>query len=119
MNDSNPNKLYFSISEVCELLDVKPHVLRYWESEFKDLKPRKNRAGNRAYRARDIEILKRIKHLLYDEKFTIDGAKQSLEKVKGSVNQLAIPFEDKDVHERLQYAIQQISSVKDLWESFD
>ena len=71
-------KLYYSISEVCALTELEQHVLRYWESEFPQLKPKKNRAGNRAYRDKDIEIIKYIKHLLYEEKFTIPGAKKKL-----------------------------------------
>ncbi|WP_412063105.1 MerR family transcriptional regulator [Rubrivirga sp. IMCC45206] len=69
-------KLYYSIREVAEATGLKPHVLRYWESEFEDLAPKKNRAGNRAYTDRDIEVVERIRGLLRDEKYTIDGAKQ-------------------------------------------
>ncbi|MGD8396712.1 MAG: MerR family transcriptional regulator, partial [Candidatus Eiseniibacteriota bacterium] len=74
----DPSKLYYSISEVAELVDVKPHVLRYWETQFKMLRPRKNRAGNRSYRAREVQLALRIKRLLYDEKFTIAGARRKL-----------------------------------------
>jgi DNA-binding transcriptional MerR regulator len=68
-------KLYYSISEVSGMTGLKAHILRFWESEFPMLRPRKNRAGNRAYTERDIRIVRAIKHLLYDEKYTIDGAK--------------------------------------------
>jgi len=71
-------KTYYSISEVCSEIGVAPHVLRYWESEFPQLRPKKNRAGNRAYRDRDIDIIKTIKHLLYEEGYTIPGAKKNL-----------------------------------------
>ena len=71
-------KLYYSISEVSSLAGLKPHILRFWESEFPILRPRKNRAGNRAYTERDIRIIRTIKRLLYDEKYTIDGAKARL-----------------------------------------
>ena len=74
----NTRKTYYSISEVCTLTELEPHVLRYWESEFPQLRPKKNRAGNRAYREKDIEIIKYIKHLLYEEKFTIPGAKKRM-----------------------------------------
>ena len=67
-------KLYYSISEVAELVSVKPHVLRYWETQFKMLRPRKNRAGNRSYRVKDVKMALRIRKLLYDEGFTIAGA---------------------------------------------
>jgi DNA-binding transcriptional MerR regulator len=73
-----PSKLYFSISEVSEMTNVKPHVLRYWESEFSDLRPKKNRAGNRSYRERDIKMVKTIRDLLYKQGFTIQGARMQL-----------------------------------------
>lgn len=71
-------KIYYSISEVADLTDVKPHVLRYWESKFKMLKPKKNRAGNRMYRPKEIDLILRIKELLYDRRYTIAGARRSL-----------------------------------------
>jgi DNA-binding transcriptional MerR regulator len=71
-------KTYYSISEVCGQIGVEAHVLRYWESEFSQLRPKKNRAGNRAYRDKDIDVVKRIKHLLYEEGYTIPGAKRQL-----------------------------------------
>ena len=71
-------KLYYAISEVSELTSLKAYVLRYWETEFSQLKPPKNRAGNRTYRQRDIDIILKIKDLLYNKKFTIDGARKML-----------------------------------------
>lgn len=71
-------KMYRSISEVSELLDVKPHVLRYWETQFEVLNPGKNRAGNRVYRPQDIELVMLVKHLLYVQKYTIEGANKRL-----------------------------------------
>ena len=73
-----PNKLYFSISEVAEMTSVKPHVLRYWESEFPELRPKKNRAGNRSYREKDIRTVMTIRDLLYQEGYTIAGARNRL-----------------------------------------
>lgn len=73
-----PNKLYFSISEVADMTGVKPHVLRYWESEFNDLRPKKNRAGNRSYREKDIRMVMAIRDLLYQEGYTIQGARLQL-----------------------------------------
>ncbi|MEK6280927.1 MAG: MerR family transcriptional regulator [Acidobacteriota bacterium] len=73
-----PEKLFFKIGEVCELAGVQAHVLRYWESEFTMLAPQKNRAGQRVYRKRDVEIALRIKELLYDDQYTIAGAKKRL-----------------------------------------
>jgi DNA-binding transcriptional MerR regulator len=74
-----PNKLFFKIGEVCEITDTQPYVLRYWESEFPALAPAKNSSGQRIYRRRDIDTVLRIKQLLYDEGFTIAGAKKRLE----------------------------------------
>ena len=71
-------KLYYSIGEVSKMMDLKAYVLRYWETEFKQLKPPKNRAGNRTYRQSDIDLILYIKDLLYTKKFTIDGARHQL-----------------------------------------
>ena len=82
MDIAIPEKQYFKIGEVSEILDVEPYVLRYWESEFKILKPTRTRARQRLYHKRDLELLMEIKHLLYDEKFTIAGAKKRLQEMK-------------------------------------
>lgn len=74
-----PNKLYFKIGEVSQLVGVEAHVLRYWESEFPGLSPRKSETGQRMFRRKDVELLLRIKHLLYDQKFTIEGARKALQ----------------------------------------
>ncbi len=74
-----PDKLYFKIGEVSELLGVEPYVLRYWESEFPVLSPKKSGTGHRLYRRKDVELLLRIKHLLYEKRFTIEGARQTLQ----------------------------------------
>lgn len=82
-------KEYFSIGEVCQITALKPHVLRYWETQFRGIQPVKNRAGNRAYRRREIEMIQLVKKLLYDQKFTIDGARKRLEEIrKGGAAQL-------------------------------
>jgi DNA-binding transcriptional MerR regulator len=73
-----PDKLYFKIGEVSELLGVEAYVLRYWETEFRALSPKKSGTGHRLYRRKDVELLLRIKHLLYEKRFTIEGARQSL-----------------------------------------
>ncbi len=73
-----PDKAYFRIGEVARILGVKPYVLRYWESEFKAIKPQKSRSQQRLYRRRDVELLLRIKRLLYEERFTIAGARRKL-----------------------------------------
>ncbi len=74
-----PEKIFFKIGEVCDLLDVQAHVLRYWETEFPQLSPQKNRSGQRTYRRRDVEIALRIKELLYEDLYTIAGAKKKLQ----------------------------------------
>ena len=73
-------KLYYSISEVARMTRLEPYVLRFWEKEFPHIKPRKNRAGNRTYQARDIQKIMQIKRLLYEEGFTIEGARNYLKK---------------------------------------
>jgi DNA-binding transcriptional MerR regulator len=73
-----PEKLFFKIGEVCDIVGIQAHVLRYWESEFPMLAPQKNPAGQRTYRKRDVEMVMRIKELLYDEQYTIAGAKKKL-----------------------------------------
>jgi DNA-binding transcriptional MerR regulator len=82
-NKAIPNKLFFKIGEVCEITDTQPYVLRYWESEFPALAPAKNSSGQRIYRRKEIETVLRIKQLLYDEGFTIAGAKKRLEAEMG------------------------------------
>ncbi len=77
-----PVQEFYSIGEVCALTDLKPHVLRYWESQFKLLNPAKNRSGNRVYSRREVELILLVKHLLYAEKFTIDGARQKLDEYR-------------------------------------
>jgi DNA-binding transcriptional MerR regulator len=79
-----PVQEFFSIGDVCELTELKPHVLRYWESQFKFLSPAKNRSGNRVYQRREIEMVMLVKQLLYAEKYTIDGARQKLDHFRKS-----------------------------------
>jgi DNA-binding transcriptional MerR regulator len=73
---------FYSIGEVCSLTDLKPHVLRYWESQFRFLNPAKNRSGNRVYKSREVELIMLVKQLLYTEKFTIDGARQRIDQYR-------------------------------------
>ncbi len=86
-----PIQEYYSIGEVCEMTDLKPHVLRYWESQFRFLSPAKNRSGNRVYQRREVELVLLVKHLLYEEKFTIEGARQKLDRHrrKGELKRVA------------------------------
>ena len=76
--DSIPDKLFFRIGEVSQLVGVEAYVLRYWESEFPGLSPKKSSSGQRMFRRKDVELLLNIKHLLYDRKFTIEGARKAL-----------------------------------------
>lgn len=74
-----PIREFYSIGDVCEMLELKPHVLRDWESQFKVLSPNKNRSGNRVYTRRELEFVQLVKHLLYTEKYTVEGARQQLD----------------------------------------
>jgi DNA-binding transcriptional MerR regulator len=106
-----PVQEFFSIGEVCELTELKPHVLRYWESQFRFLSPAKNRAGNRAYQRREVELILLVKHLLYTEKYTIEGARQKVEerRRRGELRPLArsalsletVESVERDLHELL------------------
>ena len=96
-------KLYYSISEVSDLVGVKPHVLRYWETQFKMLRPRKGRGGARMYRKRDIEVLFDIKQLLYDQRFTIAGARRKiLDDRQDGKDQIELSFTKLDKEETIR-----------------
>ena len=82
MSEPIARKEYYGIGEVRDLTGLKPHVLRYWETQFDVLHPVKNRAGNRVFRAKDIELILLVKHLLYEEKYTIEGARQKLDDMR-------------------------------------
>lgn len=93
-------KLYYSISEVSEMLGVKPHVLRYWETQFGSLRPKKSRAGNRMYRERDVEALRQIQELLHVRRYTIAGARRELSRLRASGSAAAsesLSFDDTDM----------------------
>ena len=117
-----PNqKLYYSIGEVSELLKVKPHVLRYWETQFPVLNPKKNRAGNRTYRVRDIKLLLAIQSLLYDRKYTIAGARRKLKEFDNDptvlAEQLSIPFADPEKRRLLVALKKDLLELKGLVET--
>ena len=117
-----PNqKLYYSIGEVSELLKVKPHVLRYWETQFPVLNPKKNRAGNRTYRVRDIKLLLAIQSLLYDRKYTIAGARRKLKEFDNDptaiAEQLNIPFADPEKRRLLASLRKDLLALRHLVES--
>lgn len=95
-----PEKIFFKIGEVCDIVDVQAHVLRYWETEFPMLSPQKNRSGQRTYRRRDVEMALRIKDLLYEDLYTIAGAKKRLQTEMRETSRLKIvrsePADEKD-----------------------
>jgi len=94
MTDENPaipDKLFFRIGEVSQLVGVEPYVLRYWESEFPGLSPKKSNTGQRMFRRKDVEMLLNIKQLLYDKKFTIEGARKAMKSEKNSAITIAEP----------------------------
>jgi len=95
-------RLYYSISEVSDLVGVKPHVLRYWETQFKMLRPKKGRGGARMYRKRDVEVLFEIKQLLYDQRFTIAGARRRILDGRDEKEQIELPFSKLDREETLR-----------------
>src|SRR3954468_2186943 len=94
-----PEKIYFKIGEVCDLVGVQAHVLRYWETEFPQLSPQKNRSGQRSYRRRDVEIALRIKELLYVDEYTIAGARKKLQNELRETSRLKIVPSEPARHE--------------------
>jgi len=110
MDVSIPDKSYFRIGEVSKLLNVRPYVIRYWESEFKTIKPIRTRSDQRLYRHRDVEELLLIRKLLYKENFTINGARKQLRKTRGEVG---FPAEDgrEDILTQLEKGLRQIREL--------
>ena len=115
MTPPRPTQEFFSIGEVCALTDLKPHVLRYWESQFRFLNPAKNRSGNRVYKSREVELIMLVKHLLYTEKYTIDGARQRIEEQRraGSLRTEARAALDVQMLRDLERQLQAIVRVLD------
>ena len=91
--ESNSEKLYYSISEVCSMTGLKPHVLRYWETAFPMLSPTKSQSGNRVYKPEEIRLIKMISRLLYEERYTIDGARQKIEEISNSSQQMNLELD--------------------------
>jgi DNA-binding transcriptional MerR regulator len=108
-----PVQEFFSIGEVCELTDLKPHVLRYWESQFRFLNPAKTRAGNRAYQRREIELILLVKHLLYTEKYTIEGARQQVDEQRrrGELRSAARAALDLEMIETIERELREIAAL--------
>jgi DNA-binding transcriptional MerR regulator len=112
---NRPVQEFFSIGEVCALTDLKPHVLRYWESQFRFLSPSKNRSGNRVYKSREVELILLVKHLLYTEKYTIDGARIRLESYRknGELKVAARQAAGVETLSELRQAVDQVIAVLD------
>ncbi len=110
-----PKQEFYSIGEVCALTDLKPHVLRYWESQFRFLSPAKNRSGNRVYKAREVELIMLVKHLLYTEKFTIEGARQRIDQFKrsGELKAEARRATDVETIQELRSALEEVLAALD------
>ena len=110
-----PVQEFFSIGEVCDLTELKPHVLRYWESQFKFLSPAKNRSGNRVYQRREIEMVMLVKQLLYTEKYTIEGARQKLDDFRkhGELKPAARTGLDTETVELVEHDLREILSLLD------
>lgn len=114
MVESNITKLYYSISEVSKITNLKQYVLRYWETEFPSLKPKKNSAGNRSYKQTDIDLIKKIKYLLYKKKYTIDGAREEL------TNKKNINISSKSNNEEYKKLLDEVLfELKDLLKKID
>ena len=115
MSSSRPVQEFYSIGEVCTLTYLKPHVLRYWESQFRFLNPAKNRSGNRVYKAREVELIMLVKHLLYTEKFTIDGARQRIDQYRksGELKAAARRALEAETVQELRVAVEEVLAVLD------
>ena len=112
---ARPVQEFYSIGEVCALTDLKPHVLRYWESQFRFLNPAKNRSGNRVYKAREVELIMLVKHLLYTEKFTIDGARQRVDQYRrtGELRASARRAFEAELVQDLSASVEEIVAILD------
>src|SRR5688500_9840001 len=112
---SEPVREFFSMGDVCSLTDLKPHVLRYWESQFRFLHPAKNRSGNRVYQRREIELIMLVRQLLYTEKYTIDGARQKIDEYKknGELRTVARAALDMQTVESLEAELSAIAAILD------
>ncbi|MBW1838383.1 MAG: MerR family transcriptional regulator [Deltaproteobacteria bacterium] len=110
-----PNKLYFKIGEVSSIAEVEPYVLRYWESEFKAIKPSRTQSKQRIYRKKDVELILEIKKMLYEEKLTIAGARKKLREFNSKdKKQLRFDFNKKDQRKILREIKNELMSIREL-----
>ena len=111
MSPKIPDKLFFKIGEVAELAGVEQHVLRYWEDEFDTLSPNKNRSGQRLYEKKDVELILEIQQLLYQDKYTIAGAKKKLKEKRKKSAQLSLGFDRETFLSQKKKIISELESV--------
>jgi DNA-binding transcriptional MerR regulator len=112
---SIPEKLYYKIGEVSEITGIEPYVLRYWESEFRIVSPSRTHSKQRLYRKRDLELILEIKKLLYEEKFTIAGAKKKLQRIKGAKEQqMKLELPEKKFREALIRVKKELEDLRGL-----
>lgn len=106
---------YYAIGDVCSLTGLKPHVLRYWEGQFRLLSPAKNRSGNRVYSRKEVEVILLVKHLLYTEKYTIEGARQQLDghRKSGSIRSAARAALELQVLESVERELMELKALLD------
>jgi DNA-binding transcriptional MerR regulator len=117
MDGRFPEKLFYRIGDVAEITGIKPHVLRYWESEFSGLHPRKNRAGQRIYERRDVELIIEIKKLLYEQRYTISGARKLLARQNRRVEKKSAPARARgDLSEALKICRRELQALLILLE---
>ena len=117
-HSSIPEKLYYKIGEVSEITGIEPYVLRYWESEFKIVSPSRTNSKQRLYRKKDLELILEIKKLLYEEKFTIAGAKKKLQKTKGLKDQqMKLELPEKKFREALIRVKKELEDLRGLLSS--
>lgn len=109
-----PEKLFYRIGDVAEITGIKPHVLRYWETEFSGLHPRKNRAGQRIYQRRDVELILEIKRLLYEQRYTISGARQLLAGQAKHAEKTARPPKASDLSQVLKMCREELQALLSL-----
>src|SRR3989304_4232179 len=109
-----PDKLYYRIGEVADIVGVKPYVLRYWEGEFGIPKPLKSRSKQRLYRRRDVHVLLQIKHLLHEERFTIDGARMRLKASKRGNAQTDVPPVDRAYRSILAHLKRELEALRQM-----
>ena len=112
-----PPGRYYSISEVSEILDERPHVLRYWETQFPSLRPRKSRAGNRMYQERDLDLLRSIQEMLHERGYTIAGARAQLNSLRRKTpegrSQMDLDFLSPEEHKQLRLIREELAALRD------